>query len=178
MAEKTTIARPYAQAVFDLACEQNRLADWNDMLSLLGLIASDPAMTGIVNNPLLSAQQLAQLFIDVSADHLDDGGKNFLRLLAENRRLNVLPEITLLFEAQRDEHEGRIEATIISALPVSDAQRDTIAAALKKRLGREVVLKCETDKNLLGGAIVKAGDLVIDGTAQGRLEKLAVSLSN
>lgn len=176
MAEKATIARPYAQATFELARDSQSLKQWSDMLAVSALIASDDNMADVIVNPRITAEDTASIVIDVSGDNLNEEGKNFIRLLAENHRISVLPEIAILFEKMRADHERSQEAVMISAFPVSDAQRDKVAAVLKARLGRDVTLKCETNSELLGGAIIKAGDLVIDGSARGSLEKLANDL--
>lgn len=176
MAEKQTIARPYAQAAFELARDNDALKQWSDMLAVSAVIARDSGMKGVIDNPRLSDKDLASIIIDVCGSQLNEQGKNFIRLLAKNRRVSVLPEISVLFEKMRAEHESTEEALVISAFPVSDAQRERIAAALKARLGKNITLKCEINSALLGGAIIKAGDLVIDGSARGNLEKLANNL--
>ncbi|MDH5436372.1 MAG: F0F1 ATP synthase subunit delta [Gammaproteobacteria bacterium] len=176
MAEKATIARPYAQAAFELGRDSQALKKWSDMLAVTAMVASDVNMTGIISNPRMLAEDTAGIVTEVCGDNLNEEGKNFVRLLAANHRIGVLPEIATLFEAMRADHERSQQAVMISAFPVSDAQRDKIAAALKVRLGREITLKCETNSELLGGAIIKAGDLVIDGSARGSLEKLANNL--
>jgi len=178
MAETITIARPYARAAFELARDADALPAWSDMLGLAAAVARDPSMVALLDSPRISAQEMASLFIEVCQEQLSEEGRNFIRLLAENRRMRVLTEITQLYEALRADAEGRLEARLISAFPVSAAQRDAIAASLKARLGRDVILQCETDNTLLGGAIIRAGDLVIDGSVRGRLEKLAGNLSH
>ncbi|MDH5190734.1 MAG: F0F1 ATP synthase subunit delta [Gammaproteobacteria bacterium] len=176
MAEKATIARPYAQAAFELARDSQSLKQWSEMLAIGALVASDKNMVSVISNPRMLTADTAGIVIDVCGDNLNEEGKNFVRLLAENHRLGVLPEIATLFEKLRADHERSQEAIMISAFPVSDAQRDKVAAVLKARLGREITLRCETNSALLGGAIIKAGDLVIDGSARGSLEKLANNL--
>ncbi|HKK06612.1 MAG TPA: F0F1 ATP synthase subunit delta [Gammaproteobacteria bacterium] len=176
MAEKSTIARPYAQAVFELARETKALAPWSDQLAYAGAVAADPAMQALIGNPSIERERLVQLFLDVCADKLDAAGQNFIRLLAENKRLELLPEIAEVYEAMRAEHEGSVEAEVITALPLDEAQQKQLADKLKQRLGRDVVLSVKTDESLLGGAIVRADDLVIDGTAAGQLTRLANTL--
>jgi F-type H+-transporting ATPase subunit delta len=178
MAETTTIARPYAQAAFELARADNALPAWSEMLNLAAAVAHDPQLTAQLSNPRIARSQLADLFIAVCGKHLTAQGQNFIRLLADNRRLNVMTEIAALFQVMRAEAEGVLEASMISAQPVSDAQRTQITAALKARLKREVTLAVSTDASLLGGAIIRAGDLVIDGSARGKLAKLAVALNH
>jgi len=176
MAEKTTIARPYAQAVIDLAKESGEMSKWSQMLELAAAVAADPTMDQLIHSPRIEAEELLTVFLDVCGDKLNDTGKNMVRVLADNDRLSLLPEIAELFEQQRAESEGTVKAEVISATPLSDAQQSALAQALKKRLGREISLDCTTDESLLGGAIIRAGDTVIDGSAVGRLEKLKLEL--
>lgn len=178
MAEFTTIARPYAQAVFRLAQQQQALAGWSDMLRLAATVAVDPAVRKLLDNPRVTAAQLADLFVGVCGAQLNEDGQNLLRLLAERRRLVVLPEIFALFEQLKNDAEGAIKAQLITAFPATDAQKATVAAALKRRFGRDVQLEYITDPTLVGGAVVRAGDLVIDGSVQGKLTRLGTALSH
>ncbi len=178
MAEFTTIARPYAQAAFKLADQNKALDAWSDMLGVAALVAADPDMRKLLDNPRITAEQLAELFIDICGDRLDGSGQNLMRLLAERRRLVVLPEIFGLFEQMKSEAEGAITAQLITAFPATDAQKATVAAALKQRFGRDVQLEYITDPSLMGGAIVRAGDLVIDGSVRGKLTRLGTALSH
>jgi F-type H+-transporting ATPase subunit delta len=178
MAETVTIARPYAQAAFLFANSRQALGEWSGMLELLAAIAADPAMAGLIDSPRLTEAQRADLFIDIGGERLNDKGRNFIRLLAENRRLKLLPEIAALYEIQRREAEKTVRAELVSAFPVSDAHKASVIEALKKRLGREIELDCSTDSALLGGAIIRAGDLVIDGSVRGKLERLGGTLNH
>lgn len=177
MAERITIARPYAQAIFDLAKEQNGLSSWTEMLTLAAAVASNPEMTAVVDNPDISREQTGELFIDVCGKALSETGKNMVRILAENDRILFLPEIHALYEVARATEEGTITAEVISATELSEAQRTSIIAALQKRLAREVSLDCRVDASLLGGAIIRAGDVVIDGSVSGKLSKLSTTLN-
>lgn len=172
MAETTTIARPYAQAVFELAREQKRFADWSEMLGFAAAVASNDEMQTLLDNPRLTRDQVVELVLTVCEGQLDDNGRNLIRLLAENGRLPVLPEIAALYEQERARAEGILEAEVISAQALSEVQKAGLAKALAKRLGREISLKCSLDASLLGGAVIRAGDMVIDGSAVGRLEKM------
>ena len=176
MAEKSTIARPYALAAFELAKEQNDLAKWSDMLGFAAVMVSDEAMQDYIHNPAVDQDTLTRLVIDVCADQLNELGKNFMKVLVANKRLDILPEIVTLYNQHRAEAERTVEAEVISAFPLSASQKDSLVAGLKKRLGREVNLVAKVDENLLGGAIVRAGDLVIDGSVNGQLNKLATVL--
>jgi F-type H+-transporting ATPase subunit delta len=178
MAENITIARPYAQAIFSLAQEQSDLKGWSDMLQFAAAVAADPEMVAVINSPSFDSSQLAELFIDICGDKLNDAGKNMIRVLADNDRLSVLPEIVELFEQERAAVEGTVVAEVTSAVALNDAQQSSIAEALKKRLGRDVTLECKIDESLLGGAIIRAGDVVIDGSVVGKLEKLTSALAH
>ena len=178
MAEKSTIARPYAEAVFSLAKEQSELKSWSDMLNLASLVTEDEAMSAVISNTNVGKGQLADLIIDVCGSELTAQGKNLLKLLTENRRLSLLGEIVAQYEILRAEEEKTIEAEVISAFEVSDAQQKQIAEKLKARLGREVTLSCRVDPTLLGGVVIKAGDLVIDGSTLGQIQKLSIELTH
>jgi F-type H+-transporting ATPase subunit delta len=178
MAEFTTIARPYAQAAFKLAQQKQALPAWSEMLGLAAVVAADAGMRKLLDNPRITPAQLAELFIDVCGDRLNEDGRNLIRLLAERRRLVVLPEIFGLYERFKNEAEGAIQAQLITAFPATDAQKQTIAAALKQRFGRDVQLEYVTDPTLMGGAVVRAGDLVIDGSVRGKLARLGTALNH
>ncbi|MEN8108701.1 MAG: F0F1 ATP synthase subunit delta [Pseudomonadota bacterium] len=178
MAETITVARPYAQAAFLFASEHHTLKDWSDMLSLLAAIADDAGMHELIDSPHLTEKQLADLFIQVAGERLDGKGANFVRVLAANGRLKLLPEIAALFEIQRRAAEGTVRAELVTAFPASDTQQAEVIASLRKRLGREVELSCSTDADLIGGAIIRAGDLVIDGSVRGKLERLGTALNH
>jgi F-type H+-transporting ATPase subunit delta len=178
MAEITTVARPYAQAVFKCASETGRLSDWSDMLQFAAAVANDETMLDLVEGTRYSKSKLAQLFIDVCGEHLDQEGQNLIRVLAENRRLRLLPEVAAVYEIYRAEAESTIDADMISAYPVTDKQRQSIAKVLSDRLGRKVRLSVTTDDSLLGGAVIRAGDMVIDGSVRGKLLKLATAMNH
>lgn len=177
MAEITTIARPYAEAIFSLASEAAKLGEWSTMLGYASAVAADDNMKSMIGNSSVTKEQLASLFLDVCGNKLSDQGKNMIKVLIENRRLSVLPEIAKQFETLKAEAEKTIEAEVISAFEVSKDQQKQIADKLKKRLGREVTLTCRVDNALLGGVVIKAGDLVIDGSAIGQIHKLSVALA-
>lgn len=176
-ADKTTIARPYAQAAFEEARERGALAAWGQALATAAEVVRDPRVGRLLGNPRVAPAQLAQLVIDVAAAQLDEPGRNFVRTLAENRRLEVLPEIASLFDRLRDEAEGTIDVTVTSAVELPAEQRTRLAAALEKRLSRRVELRCEVDPQLIGGAVLRAGDMVIDGSLRSRLERLELQLT-
>lgn len=173
MAEKITLARPYAEAVFALAKENNTLAAWSRMLKIAAMIGADERVQRLIDDPRVSRERLIGLFLGIAGDGLNKDAANLLYLLADNDRLPLLREITALFEELRAEHERTVEAEVLTAYPLTDAQLKQFSAALKKRLGREVRLTPRVDPTLVGGAIVRAGDMVIDGSVQGRLNALS-----
>lgn len=184
MADNNTVARPYAQAVFDVANEGGALAAWSETLDVAGQLLGDDGLVDYLGTPELSDEQrlefLTGLFKKAGAgvfDGSDDKGTNFLKLLLENGRVAVLPEIAEQFEAHKAKIENTVDATVTSAAPLSDAQQADIAKALKERLGRDVNVATEIDENLIGGAVIRAGDVVIDGSLRARLEGLANALS-
>lgn len=177
MAEFTTAARPYAKAVFELAQVSDRFEPWSEMLSFMAAVAHDPTMRAVLDSPSLTTKQAADIFISVCREQLDQQGENFVKLLAENRRLKILPEIAALFAFYRTEAEGKMEAEVISAQRLTENELTSITGALEKRLGRDVVITARTDPALLAGAIIRAGDLVIDGSIRGKLDKLAAAVS-
>ena len=176
MAEKSTVSRPYAQAVFELAQEQDALAAWSDMLSAAVVVSADPAMQQLLSSSQVTRQAVSDLFVEACGDALDDTGCNFVRVLADNRRLDLLPEVAEQYAALRAEAERTVDARVATAFELSEQQQEKLAAALKNHLGRDVRLECEIDKTLIGGAVIHAGDLVIDGSALGRLGRLAGQL--
>jgi len=177
LAELSNIARPYARAVFELAKTDADYSAWSERLEWLSTVAADPNIGALFNNPRVSRHALAGVFTDVCGDQLDRNTKNLVRLLAQNRRLHALPAIAEQYEYLRAEAERTVQAELESALPVSDTQQQRIAEALSQRMGRRVELTVKTNEELLGGAVVRAGDLVIDGSIRARLEKLATAIS-
>ncbi|MDX2507020.1 MAG: F0F1 ATP synthase subunit delta [Gammaproteobacteria bacterium] len=176
MAEASTLARPYAQAIFNLAHADNTLKAWSDKLTLLKEVAANESIIEIISNPEVSAEQVIALFADICKEELDEQGINFLKVAAENGRLELMPQITDSYVAMCAEQEGSIEAQVISAYAVNATQKKSIAVALKNKFGREVTITTKTDKSLLGGVIIRAGDIVIDGSVKTQLEKITHSL--
>ncbi len=183
MADNNTIARPYADAVFELANAAGALAAWSGSLDVAGQLLADKSLVEYLGAPELSNAQrlefLTGLFKKAKATQLAGGdkqGTNFLKLLLENKRIAVMPEISAHFAVLKAEVENTVDATVTSAAPLSKAQTDKIAKALKERLGRDVKVITEIDENLIGGAVIRAGDVVIDGSLRARLEGLATAL--
>lgn len=176
MSESTTIARPYANAAFEYARDGKILSQWSEQLAFLAAVSKDPQMSRLLDDPRLPRQQRAELLLKVCGDQLDSGATNLVNLLADNNRLSFISAIAVEFELLNAEYEGTIEATIVSAKEVPAAQRKKITRSLEKRLQKKVTLKCEIESTLIGGAVIKAGDLVIDGTLKTRLTKLNATL--
>ena len=177
MADKTTIARPYAKAAFEEAKAHNQLEPWSETLRTGSIVVQDPRVRRLLGHPADSNAELAKLVADLAGPKLDGQGRNFVQTLAENRRLAYLPEISTLFDELKDEAEGVIDVTVTSAAPLVDGQRETLSAALQRRLKRQVRLHCATDPSLIGGAVLRAGDLVIDGSVRSRLDRIAYELT-
>jgi F-type H+-transporting ATPase subunit delta len=176
MTDRLTIARPYARAAFEEARARGRLEPWSDALQLAAEVVKDPRVATLLGNPRVSAEQLAQLLIDI-AGPLGAEGDNFVRTLAANRRLGYLPQIAAQFATLKDAAQGVADVTVTSAAPLDTAQQKALVAAVEKRLRRAVRLHCEVDPTLIGGAVVRSGDLVIDGSLRTRLDRIAYELT-
>jgi F-type H+-transporting ATPase subunit delta len=177
MADKTTIARPYAKAAFEEARDQNRLGAWSEAVHAAAAVVTDPRVETLLGNPRVTSSELAQLVIDITGPQLGDYGRNFVRTLAENRRLAYLPEIAALFDALKDEAESVIDVTVTSAAPLDESQRKTLTTALERKLKRSIRMQCFMDPALIGGAVLRAGDLVIDGSLRTQLERISYELT-
>jgi len=180
MADFETAARPYARAVFELASEEDKLDLWQDRLEGAAAISADEQMQAMFELPSMLASDLAKLFVSVAEGaevDIDENFKNLVALLAENDRLAALPAIAENYQTLKREAEGKIEVRVRSARELTAKQQENIARSMAKRLGKEVSITTEIDESLIAGAIVTAGDLVIDGSASGRMDKLALALS-
>jgi F-type H+-transporting ATPase subunit delta len=176
MAEPSTVARPYAEAAFKLADEAGALGKWSEMLHALALVAADERVRAAVADPSLSDAQAAGLFISILTGKLSGEAENFVRVLAQNGRLELLPEIAQQFEARKNERESVLEAEVHSAFELSAAQVDELVQRLEKKTGRKVKAKIEIDKNLIAGVRIVLGDKVIDGSARAQLGALETAL--
>ena len=176
MAEPSTIARPYAEAAFKLAEAQGKLAEWSVALANLAGVAADARVRAAVGDPNLSAPKVAGMFIAILAGKLSAEAENFVRVLAENGRLDVLGEIRGQFEALKNEREGVVEAEVYSAFEMDAAQTADLVARLEKKTGRKVRAKVSVDKSLIGGVKIVIGDKVIDGSARAQLAALETAL--
>jgi F-type H+-transporting ATPase subunit delta len=177
MADRLTIARPYARAAFEEARERQRLAPWSEALQIAAEVVQDARVATLLGNPRVTPEELAQLVIGIAGPKLGAEGANFVRTLAANHRLGYLPEIGALFASLKDDAEGVADVTVNSAAALDEARRQQIAAALERRLRRKVRLHCAVDPTLIGGAVLRAGDLVIDGSLRTRLERIAYELT-
>ncbi len=177
MAEAITVARPYAQAAFDEARELGELKSWSDMLQSLAQVVINPEVRAIITSPRIIKSQLVDLMLALPGDKMSEIQQSFVKLLVEGQRLTLLPEIVMLFEVMRAEAEKNVDVIVTSAFDLSEAQKQKIAEALQKRMGREIRLSCETDRKLLGGVVIRAGDKVIDGSARTHLSELANALA-
>lgn len=172
MAEKVTVARPYAKAAFELAREQGDFARWSNILAAAAAVVQDPRVARLLSNPRVQPSELIDLIAAASGDALNESGRNFLNTLAHNRRLSVLPQVAAHFEELRAEVENVADVHVTSAAELDAPQRERLSLALRKRLKREIRLHCAVDAALIGGAIVRSGDFVIDGSLRGRLQRL------
>jgi len=177
MSELTTVARPYARAAFEFAVSNNKIEVWSEMLLFASHVAQDATMANILTRDK-APQELANLFLNVCDGQLDENGQNFIKLLAENGRLRVLPRIAELYLELETEHKKEIDANVVSAYALSKAQQNELSKSLEKRLARKVNLNCSIDKSLIAGMVITAGDLVIDSSAIGQLNRLSNTLQS
>lgn len=175
--EMKTIARPYAKAAFDFAVEKKAVDNWLTMLTFAAQVATDQQVEDLINSNL-NAEKMADLFLAVCGDQLDEQGQNLIKVMAVNGRLSVLPAVALEFAALKAELDREVEADVVSATTLTKQQMAKIQASLEKRLDRKVKLNCSVDKALMAGIIITAGDLVIDGSVRGRLSRLAETLQS
>lgn len=175
MSEFTTVARPYAKAAFDFAVEQQKVEHWQQMLVFATAVVQNPQIAQMLSGSL-AAETLANTLISLCGEQLDAGGQNLIRVMAENGRLKVLPEVLEQFIRLRATLEETVEVDVISASTLNQQQLEKISDAMKKRLSRKVKLNCKIDKSVMAGVVIRSGDMVIDGSIRGRLERLADSL--
>jgi F-type H+-transporting ATPase subunit delta len=176
VAERATIARPYAKAAFETARKANAFAAWSAGLAVAAEIVSDARVKDITDSPRWTASDLTGFVVGIAGAKLDQRMQNFIGILAENHRLLLLPEILVQFEALRASVENTIDVDVVSAVALNEAQTTKLTDALTRRFKRKVRMQNSVDATLLGGAVVRAGDMVIDGSLKGRLERLATEL--
>ncbi len=177
MAEANSVARPYAVAAFDEANKLGDLKGWSDFLLSAAEGVVNREVSELITSPRVARSQLEELMFALCGDKLNAMQRNFIKLVVESQRLILLPEITAMFETMRAEAEKSVDVVVTSAFDLDEPQKQKIAAAMKKRMGREIRLSCKTDRELLGGIIIRAGDKVIDGSARTRLSELANALA-
>jgi F-type H+-transporting ATPase subunit delta len=177
MADRLTIARPYAKAAFKQAQAEGQLASWSQALNTVAFAIADARVKALVGSPRITGAQLAGLLADVAQLNPDTGSRRLVDTLAENKRLGFLPEIAKLFDELKDEAEGVVDVTITSASAMGTEEQGLLQQALEKRFSRKVRVHASVDPSLIGGAVVRAGDLTIDGSYKSRLERLAYELT-
>jgi F-type H+-transporting ATPase subunit delta len=178
MSERVTVARPYAKAAFALARQTLKLPPWSEVINLSASVVADERVHPLLDNPHVQPSQLVDFICDIGGQVFDTQARNFLGVLAENRRLGYLPEIAQLFAKMRADYERIVDVTVTSAVELSAEQRERFTAALAKRFDREIRLHTRIDSHLLGGAVVQADDLVIDGSVRGGLAQLATQVAS
>jgi F-type H+-transporting ATPase subunit delta len=178
MAELSTVARPYAKAAFEYAQQTGKVADWSAMLGFAAQLAADADFADYLSRPTLTAAQQGELFLQAAGNAIDAEGRNFITHVIAHKRLAALPAISSLFDALKAEAEKAADVEVTSAFSLSDAQQSALAAELTRKLGRQVKLTTLVDSSLIGGVVVRSGDLVIDGSVRGKLSKLAATLNS
>lgn len=177
MSELSTLARPYAEAVFRMASGAGDLAGWSNRLAGLAAIVGDADMARLIADPSVAKARIAALIVDVAGADLGGHGANFVQVLVDNDRLTLLPEIAAQFETLKAGAEGKLDATITSAIELSQSQIDELVAGLKAKFQRDVNVSVLIDATLIGGATIAIGDQIIDGSVKGKLEKMAFALA-
>jgi len=176
MTDFTTAARPYANAVYDIASQASALDSWGDALANLSTVVSDVQMSELLNNPEMGKQQKGDMLIQVLGDKLDEQQQNLVKLMAENGRLSIMPDVRDQFEVARAKAENKVEAEVVSAFELTAQQTDELVNTLKNKLGCDVTLTTTVDESLIGGVVIKAGDTIIDASMKSQLDSLALSL--
>ncbi|MFU9138132.1 MULTISPECIES: F0F1 ATP synthase subunit delta [unclassified Erwinia] len=177
MSEFTTVARPYAKAAFDYAVEHQSVDGWQQMLAFATEVASNEQVAELLSGAL-APESLSAQFIAICGSQLDEAGQNLIKVMAENKRLPALPDVLAQFIQLRAAHDATADVEVISSMTLSDEQLTNISAAMEKRLSRKVKLNCKIDKSVMAGVIIRAGDMVIDGSVRGRLERLSDALQS
>jgi F-type H+-transporting ATPase subunit delta len=172
MQDNTTIARPYARAIYELAQADNSLKEWSDLLKLLSRVVIDPDMQKLSSSPKVSDEQVLQIICEVIDNRLETLGKNFIKVLIDANRLMLVPFISKLFENRRAEAEGRVDIKVLTAFELESNQTSQLSEAMEKRLGKKINISSTVDESLIGGIIIRAGDTVIDSSLRGRLNML------
>jgi len=177
MSELTTVARPYAKAAFDFAVEAKAMDSWLSQLAFAAEVAQDKTIIGYLSGGA-SVEQAQAIFLNVCGEQVDSEGQNFLKVMAKNERLLVLPQVLEQFIELKAEFDQEVSVDVTSAVEVTAEQKTTLSAALEKRLARKVKLNCLVDASIVSGLVIKAGDMVIDGSVKGKLNRLATTLQS
>ena len=178
MIEPITLARPYARAAFQFAVDSGAVDSWHEALVTVAAVVAEPSVAKVLDDPATTASQRAQTVATVLGDDLPTGVTQFVSVMAENHRLTLAGEVATLFAELRSALDAAANVTVTSAFDVADATIEQLAASLTTKLGKTVEMTVETDASLIGGAIIRAGDMVIDGSVRGRLHKLATALKS
>lgn len=177
MAELTTLARPYAKAAFEYALAADDLGGWSAMLATAAAVAKQDVIQQLLGVPSYTAEKKAQTFIEICGDQLNGSGQNFIKNLAANKRLSLLSHIAANYETLKAAQEKSIDVEVVSAFTLSADLQEKLASALSKKLSRTVRVQASVDNSLIGGALIRAGDTIIDGSVRGRLTKLAEAMN-
>ena len=178
MAEAITVARPYADAVYKLAVASNSLSQWSKILQLAVEIVEDEHIKSLIGNPAISAKQVGDIFLEVGQNIFNAEARSFIMLLAENKRVLVLPQISQLFEHLKAQHEGVLEAKIVSAFEIENKQLKKLIDNLEQKFKRKIEARVSVDPELIGGVKVEIGDEILDASVRGKLEAMAVALKS
>jgi F-type H+-transporting ATPase subunit delta len=178
MAEISTLARPYAKAAFAVAEESKDYKSWSAMLTTLANVVRLPAVVALLDSPAISAEDKVAKLAETCNEDVFDAGKNLLTVMAENKRLELLPEVAEQFDSLRAEAEHSADVVVTSAFELSAAELEKIAVKMKARLGKDIQIAQEVDAALIGGAVIRSGDLVIDGSIRSKLGKLAEAMNS
>lgn len=177
MAELMTLARPYAKAAFEVALADGALGEWQDMLNTAGAVAANEKVSAALGSPALTGEQQSQLMKNICGDSLNAKAINLVRALASNKRISLLSEIAKQFSELKAQREKTVSVEVLSAFPLDEATADKLSKALSKKWECNVALETVIDSTLLGGVVIRAGDMVIDASVRGRMIKLADALS-
>lgn len=178
MAEAITVARPYADAVYKLAVASNKLSEWSKMLQLAAAIAEDEQVKLLIGNPVVSVKQLIEIFLEIGQGKFNAEGGNLVMLLIENKRALVLPQISQLFEQLKAQHDGVLEAKIISAFAMESKQIKKLIDDLEQKFKHKIEAQISVDPELIGGIKVEIGDEILDASVRGKLEAMAIALKS
>ncbi|NMP30792.1 F0F1 ATP synthase subunit delta [Thalassotalea sp. M1531] len=177
MSELTTIARPYAKAAFDFAVEAKAIDNWLEMLVFAAEVSKNETMTSYLSGGT-SVEQAQEIFLSVCGEQLNEQGQNLVKVMAENERLLVLPQVASQFAELKAEFDKEVTVDVSSAVELTADQQSNISAALEKRLARKVKLNCVVDATIVSGLVIKANDMVIDGSVRGKLDRLAATMQS